>query len=87
MRKVKQNLFWAFVYNTLGIPIAAGFFFPIFGWVVSPELAALFMATSSVSVTLNTLLLTRFRPSFRRGAPIGGAPTSHASAAPLARAA
>ncbi|TAK24100.1 MAG: copper-translocating P-type ATPase [Chloroflexota bacterium] len=66
MRKVKQNLFWAFAYNTLGIPIAAGLLFPVFGWLVSPELAALFMATSSVSVTLNTLLLKRYRPSSLR---------------------
>ncbi len=67
MRKVKQNLFWAFVYNTLGIPIAAGLFYPAVQWVVSPELAAAFMAFSSVSVTLNTLLLKRFKPSARRG--------------------
>ncbi len=63
MRKVKQNLFWAFIYNTLGIPIAAGLLYPLAKIVVSPELAAFFMATSSVSVTLNTLLLKRFRPS------------------------
>ena len=67
MRKVKQNLFWAFVYNTLGIPIAAGLFYPAVQLVVSPELAAAFMAFSSVSVTLNTLLLKRFKPSARRG--------------------
>ena len=63
MGKVRQNLFWAFVYNTLGIPIAAGLLYPWNGWIVSPELAAFFMATSSVSVTLNTLLLKRFRPA------------------------
>jgi Cu+-exporting ATPase len=65
MRKVKQNLFWAFVYNTLGIPLAAGLFYPVFSLVVSPELAGAFMAVSSISVTLNTLLLKRFRPSLR----------------------
>ncbi|MEZ4666514.1 MAG: heavy metal translocating P-type ATPase [Anaerolineae bacterium] len=65
MRKVKQNLFWAFVYNTLGIPLGAGLFYPFFSLVVSPELAGAFMAISSVSVTLNTLLLKRFRPSLR----------------------
>jgi Cu+-exporting ATPase len=65
MRKVKQNLFWAFIYNTLGIPIAAGLLYPLAKIVVSPELAAFFMATSSVSVTLNTLLLKRFRPSLK----------------------
>jgi Cu+-exporting ATPase len=65
MRKVKQNLFWAFVYNVLGIPLGAGLFYPFFSLVVSPELAGAFMAVSSVSVTLNTLLLKRFRPSLR----------------------
>ncbi len=63
MGKVRQNLFWAFIYNTLGIPVAAGLLYPWKGWLVSPELAAFFMATSSVSVTLNTLLLKRFRPA------------------------
>lgn len=65
MRKVKQNLFWAFIYNTLGIPLGAGLFYPFFSLVVSPELAGAFMAVSSVSVTLNTLLLKRFRPTLR----------------------
>lgn len=67
MRKVKQNLFWAFVYNTLGIPIGAGLLYPFLRVVVSPELAGFFMAVSSISVTLNTLLLKRFTPSFKRG--------------------
>lgn len=71
MRKVKQNLFWAFIYNVLGIPIAAGLLYPIAKIVVSPELAAFFMATSSVSVTLNTLLLKRFRPSLHKMLPEG----------------
>ncbi|MFU8771835.1 MAG: HAD-IC family P-type ATPase, partial [Anaerolineales bacterium] len=66
MRKVKQNLFWAFFYNTMAIPIGAGLLYPFFKVVVSPELAGALMAISSVSVTLNTLLLKRFRPSFRR---------------------
>ena len=66
MRKVKQNLFWAFVYNTLGIPIGAGLLYPALRVVVSPELAGAFMAISSVSVTLNTLLLKRFVPSVGR---------------------
>ncbi|GIK37488.1 MAG: haloacid dehalogenase [Chloroflexota bacterium] len=66
MRKVKQNLFWAFVYNTLGIPLGAGLFYPFVSLIISPELAAAFMAVSSVSVTLNTLLLKRFKPSIRR---------------------
>ena len=66
MRKVKQNLFWAFFYNTLGIPLGAGLFYPIASLVISPELAGLMMAVSSVSVTLNTLLLKGFKPSIGR---------------------
>jgi len=69
MRKVKQNLFWAFFYNTLGIPVGAGLLYPVIRLVVSPELAAALMALSSVSVTLNTLLLKRFKPSLRGGQP------------------
>jgi P-type Cu+ transporter len=65
MRKVKQNLFWAFVYNSLGIPIGAGLFYPFAALVISPELAGLMMALSSVSVTLNTLLLKGFKPKSR----------------------
>ena len=66
MRKVKENLTWAFVYNTLGIPIAAGLIYPWTGWIVSPQLAALFMALSSFSVTMNTLLLKGFVPSLKK---------------------
>ncbi|MBU4224257.1 MAG: HAD-IC family P-type ATPase, partial [Chloroflexi bacterium] len=67
MRKVKQNLFWAFVYNSLGIPLGAGLFYPLISLILSPELAALMMAVSSISVTLNTLLLKGFKPSQWRG--------------------
>jgi P-type Cu+ transporter len=66
MNKVKQNLFWAFVYNTLGIPLAAGLLYPFVALIISPELAGLLMAVSSVTVTLNTLLLKRFKPSVNR---------------------
>ncbi len=66
MRKVKQNLFWAFVYNTLSIPVGAGLLYPIFKLVVSPEWAAFLMAISSVTVTLNTLLMRGFVPSIRK---------------------
>ncbi len=74
MRKVKQNLFWAFIYNSLGIPLGAGLFYPLVRLIISPELAGLFMAISSVTVTLNTLLLRGFRPSIQRsnGAQSGG---------------
>ncbi|MEK7787752.1 MAG: heavy metal translocating P-type ATPase, partial [Chloroflexota bacterium] len=63
MRKVKQNLFWAFIYNVLGIPLGAGLFYPFVSLIISPELAGLLMAISSVTVTLNTLLLKGFKPS------------------------
>ncbi|MFZ5641023.1 MAG: heavy metal translocating P-type ATPase [Bacillota bacterium] len=66
MRKVRENLWWAFGYNTLGIPIAAGLIYPWTGWIVSPQLAALFMALSSFSVTMNTLMLKRFVPYFKK---------------------
>ena len=66
MRKVKQNLFWAFFYNVLGIPLGAGLFYPFVSLVISPEIAGLMMAVSSVSVTLNTLLLKGFKPSIGR---------------------
>jgi Cu+-exporting ATPase len=65
MRKVKQNLFWAFIYNTLGIPLGAGLFYPFVSLIISPELAGLMMAISSITVTLNTLLLKGFKPSIR----------------------
>ena len=57
MRGIKQNLFWAFIYNIVGIPLAAGIFFPIFGWLLNPVFAGLAMAFSSVSVVSNSLRL------------------------------
>ncbi|MSV27627.1 MAG: copper-translocating P-type ATPase [Bryobacterales bacterium] len=61
MRIMKQNLFWAFLYNVAGIPIAAGALYPAFGVSLSPVLASLAMALSSVSVVSNSLRLRRFR--------------------------
>ncbi|HWQ44581.1 MAG TPA: heavy metal translocating P-type ATPase [Methanosarcina barkeri] len=62
IKKIKQNLLWAFGYNTIGIPIAAGILYPFFHRVlITPELAAAFMALSSVSVTTNSLLMKRSR--------------------------
>ena len=55
MRGIKQNLFWAFFYNIIGIPLAAGLFYPIFGWLLNPIFAGLAMALSSVSVVSNSL--------------------------------
>jgi Cu2+-exporting ATPase/Cu+-exporting ATPase len=55
MRGIKQNLFWAFIYNIVGIPLAAGLFYPIFGWLLNPVFAGFAMAMSSVSVVSNSL--------------------------------
>ena len=57
MRNIRQNLFFAFVYNALGVPIAAGILYPFFGILLSPMLAAAAMSFSSVSVIANALRL------------------------------
>ncbi|PYL92468.1 MAG: copper-transporting ATPase [Verrucomicrobia bacterium] len=59
MRNIRQNLFFAFIYNALGIPIAAGALYPLFGWLLSPMIAGAAMSLSSVSVIANALRLRR----------------------------
>jgi Cu+-exporting ATPase len=61
VRNIKQNLAWAFTYNMIGIPIAAGVFYPVFGWMLSPMLASAAMSFSSVSVIANALRLRGLR--------------------------
>ena len=61
MRNIRQNLFFAFVYNSIGVPIAAGVLYPFFGWLLSPILAAAAMSFSSVSVITNSLRLRNVR--------------------------
>jgi Cu+-exporting ATPase len=63
MHTMRQNLFWAFIYNVIGIPIAAGALYPSLGILLSPILASAAMAMSSVSVVTNSLRLARFRPA------------------------
>ena len=59
IRNIKQNLAFAFLYNVIGIPVAAGVFFPFFGWLLSPMIASAAMSFSSVSVIANALRLRK----------------------------
>src|SRR4030065_2474288 len=70
VNKMRQNLWWAVGYNTIAFPIAAGVFFPAFGLLLRPHIAAISMARSSLLVALNALMLKRTRlPGIRRTAP------------------
>lgn len=71
MSRIKQNLFWAFAYNTALIPVAAGVLFPFFGVTFRPEFAGLAMAFSSVTVVSLSLLLKRYRPPAKEVNPHG----------------
>lgn len=65
VRNIRENLFWAFFYNVLGIPLAAGLFYPAFGWRLNPMIASLAMSASSLFVVGNSLRLLRFSPGSR----------------------
>ena len=88
LRTIRGNLFWAFVYNVVGIPIAAGILAPFTGWQMSPVIASAAMSMSSVSVLLSSLRLRRFgsreRPAARTGRAVDGASLVAPRSVPLA---
>lgn len=67
IRNIKENLFWAFFYNSIGIPLAAGVFYSLLGWKLNPMFGAAAMSLSSVCVVSNALRLKLFRPKFQMG--------------------
>lgn len=80
IRNIKQDLFWAFCYNCIGIPLAAGVFYPLLSWQLSPIFAAAAMSLSSVSVVSNALRLRLFKPSHKTSVQENPSP---AQAAPV----
>ena len=84
IRNIKQNLFWAFFYNSLGIPLAAGVFFPLLEWQLNPMFAAAAMSLSSVTVVSNALRLRFFKSKFRTANPSGETGTACTAGCPVA---
>ncbi len=82
MRNIRQNLFWAFFYNSVGIPVAAGVFYAAWGLTLNPMIAAAAMSCSSVSVVSNALRLRLFRPRFAAAAAPAAGAASPAAARP-----
>ena len=76
LRNIKENLFWAFFYNALGIPLAAGLFYPILHWQLNPMFAAAAMSLSSVCVVTNALRLRLFKPAVSHTDPAASAPAA-----------
>lgn len=69
LKKIKQNLFWAFAYNALLIPVAAGILYPFTGWLLSPILASIAMSLSSITVVINSLLMRTYKPALADKVP------------------
>ena len=82
MKNIRQNLFFAFVYNVLGVPIAAGVLYPVFGWLLSPMIASAAMTFSSVSVIANALRLRKCDSSCTGGLPRRAIMTTWAASLP-----
>lgn len=82
IRNIKQNLFWAFFYNSIGIPLAAGVFYTLLGWKLNPMFGAAAMSLSSFCVVSNALRLKLFKPRFRHPLPSSGSGCPIAAAAP-----